>query len=175
MASRSNATVAILGHRRCRRPPRDRDASGIPQQPIGWSHVTVVYPEEIVDLVMLRARLEARRSHLRRSRCASASSSPTRANRLGVCTTSIDDLVGMWGWLREFVLAPPFVPLDVLPHATHRASRRPPRSGKKALKAIGGDDPAIEFRVGELHLVAGTAPRWVERTPSCSPRAGPDP
>jgi hypothetical protein len=124
------------------------------------SHVTVVYPEEIVDLVMLRARLVAAVERIspfpmRLGPVVAHEGKPAR----GVYHL-VDDLVGMWGWLREFVLARPFVPLDVLPHASivHPATSK---AGKKAHKAIAGDDPAIEFRVGELHLVRSDGAEWV--------------
>ena len=124
-------------------------------------HVTIAYPEEAPDPVLLRARLEAAAGRippfpLRLGELVAHEGKPERGLHY-----LIDDPVGMWSWLREFVLAPPFAALDVVPHATlvHPSAAR---SARKAFKAIGGDNPGIEFRVGALHLIDWHSGRWVE-------------
>jgi hypothetical protein len=129
-------------------------------------HVTVVYPGEIgrLDLLVARLRVACERTPpfpLVLGEVVAHENNPTR----GVHHL-IGDPVGVWGWLREFVLAPPFVALDVTPHATV-AHPRTARSPRAAFDALVGHDPGLEFRVGELHLVVDAGERWatVERLP----------
>lgn len=123
------------------------------------AHVTVAYPEEAPDPAMLRARL-----------AAAAERVPPFPLWLGPVVAHedkpgrgvyhlVEDPVGVLGWLREFLLAPPFHPLDVVPHATI-VHPRTSTSGRKAFKELGGLDPRVEFRVGELHLTAFDGSRW---------------
>lgn len=124
------------------------------------AHVTLVYPEEAHDLALLRARLAVAAERippfpLRLGPVVAHDSKPSR----GVYHL-VADPVGVFAWLREFVLASPFTALDLVPHAsiTHpRTSKR----GRKAWKALDGVDPDLEFRIGELCVTALNGDRWV--------------
>lgn len=123
-------------------------------------HVTIVYPEEAPNVAVLRARLEAAALRippfpLRLGEVVAHEKKPAR----GVYHL-IEDPVGLWSWLRDFLLAPPFVPLDVVAHAsiTHPQTSS---KARKAWKQLQGENPGLEFRVGEVHLVAHDSTRWV--------------
>ena len=123
------------------------------------AHITVVYPDEAPDPGLLRARV-----------LAAAQRIPPFPLRLGPVTAHeskprrgvyhlVADPVGVFGWLREFLLAPPFTAHDVVPHAsiTHpRTSRR----GRHAWRALAGADPDLELRVGELCLARFDGSTW---------------
>jgi hypothetical protein len=123
-------------------------------------HVTIAYRDEAPDLALLTARVEvaARRIPPFPLRLGEIVAHEAKASR-GIYHL-VDDPVGVWTWLREFLVAPPFVPLDVVPHATI-AHPRTALSLRRAWKVLAGSDPDIEFRVGELHLVAHDGERWV--------------
>jgi hypothetical protein len=137
------------------------------------AHVTVTYPEEVSEPELLRARLHAAASRIppfpmRLGPVVAHEGKPSR----GVYHL-VADPVGMWTWLRDFLLAPPFTAFDVIPHAsiTHP---RTTSSGRQAFKELAGADPSLEFRVGELHLTANDGERWVV-TESVALRGSPIP
>jgi hypothetical protein len=122
-------------------------------------HVTVVYPEEVQRLDLLVARLRAACERtppfpLRLGEVVAHEGAPTRGVHHLVA-----DPVRAWAWLREFLLAPPFVALDVVAHATIAHPRTSPLL-REAWGELEGHDPALEFRVGALHLVASDGRRW---------------
>ena len=123
-------------------------------------HVTVVYPPEAPRLELLSARLVAVGDRippfpLVLGEVVAHEGRPSR----GVYHR-VHDPAGVWQWLREFLLAPPFRALDVAAHAT---VAHPRTSGAldEAWTTLAGSDPGIEFRVGELHLTAFDGERWV--------------
>jgi hypothetical protein len=123
-------------------------------------HVTVVYPDEAPRLELLRARLNAVGERtppfpLVLGEVVAHEGRPAR----GVYHRVLDP-VGVWQWMREFLLAPPFQSLEVRPHATV-AHPRTSQLLHEAWTALGGSDPGLEFRVGELHLTATDGSRWV--------------
>lgn len=123
------------------------------------AHVTVVYPTEAPHADLLRARLVAAGVRTPPFPLVLGEVVAHRGRpRLGVHHL-VHDPVGVWAWLREFLLAPPFSPLEVAPHATI-ADPRTSRAARAAAAELGGTDPAMEFRVGALHLVATADDGW---------------
>lgn len=123
------------------------------------AHVTVVHPEEAgnLELVVARLRVACERIPpfpLVLGAVEAHAHGPTR----GVHHV-VHDPAGVWAWLRDFVLAPPLVPLQVSAHAPIiRPGALSPRTAWDELR---GADPRLEFRVGELDLVVDDGGRWV--------------
>ncbi|MFP4512020.1 MAG: 2'-5' RNA ligase family protein [Acidimicrobiales bacterium] len=157
--SRHHATVFVTGRAAEHIEPLRREWDPRASRQID-AHVTVAYPEEAPDPVLLRARLGAAAARippfpLRLGPVVAHENKPAR----GVYHL-VEDPAGMFAWLREFVLSSPFVPLHVVPHASI-VHPRTSRSGPKAYKVLAGDDPRLEFRVGAVHLTAFDGARWI--------------
>ena len=117
------------------------------------TELPVVYVAEAPDLRLLRARLEVAVERI-----------PPFPLRLGPVVApegrphrglhhAVTDPVGAWTWLRDFLLAPPFRPLDVVPHVpVVDGGLSGARRARRALDALSATDPDLEFRVAELVL-----------------------
>lgn len=124
------------------------------------AHITLVYPQEAPDAVLLAGRLRA----------ACASAGPFRLGLGAVACFEDDPAAGIyvavadpdggWAGLRAEVLSPPFAPSPFPPHITlihPRTSTRGP-----AFWAQGPHPPfSGSFTVAEIALTAWDGARWV--------------
>lgn len=80
-------------------------------------HVTLVYPEEVEDEPILLERAIAATARVAPFPVWLGASVAAEDGREGVWF-SVEDPSGSWRRLREMILAPPFTPITVAPHAT---------------------------------------------------------
>ncbi|MFI6902159.1 2'-5' RNA ligase family protein [Nonomuraea sp. NPDC050394] len=111
------------------------------------AHVTLVYPEEILDETLLLKRAE---SHV-------TGRPPFRLRLGGVFAMGggvlvrVLDVDGAWADLRRELLSPPMAPVEFPPHATVAH----PRTSTRALQcraALAGREVEGEFRVTEIQF-----------------------
>lgn len=115
------------------------------------AHVVVADAGEVTDPVLLRARLVAAASRLSPFPLVLGAVETPGSPRQGVYSL-VHDPVGRWHWLREFLLAPPMAARELVAHAPI-VDPGAGRAARRAWKEVAGDDPQLEFRVAELHLV----------------------
>lgn len=121
-------------------------------------YVVLVLREETPDIRLLRARLKVASDRtppfpLSLGPAVAPEGRPHRGVH-----RAVSDPVGAWSWLREFLLAPPLHPFDVVPHVpVVQTGLGGARRARRALAELGGVDPALEFRVAEIVLVPDDA------------------
>ena len=114
-------------------------------------HVVVVDADEVTDPVLLRARLVAAAERLPPFPLVLGAVNRDVSPRRGVAR-DVEDPAGVWRWLRDFALAPPMAVREVVPHVPI-VGPGAGRAARRAWKRLGSDDPRLEFRVAEIHLV----------------------
>ncbi|MGY6500619.1 MAG: 2'-5' RNA ligase family protein [Acidimicrobiales bacterium] len=121
-------------------------------------HVVVAIDDELTDMRLVRARLDAAAARVPPFPLVLGAPEMVGSVRRGVHLT-VSDPVGVWGWLREFLVAPPLVARDVVPHAPV-VEPGASRAARRAWTALDGSELSLEFRVAELLVLVARAGEW---------------
>lgn len=119
------------------------------------AHVTVVYPEETVDVDLLLQRAEQWAGTVARFRLRLGEVFAEDGGRGGVFA-AVDDVDGGWRELRRLLLARPMTPVDFPAHVTV-AHPRTSSQGEECAAALAGRCLDSEILVREALFTATTA------------------
>jgi hypothetical protein len=112
------------------------------------AHVTVTYPEEIVDEALLLRRAESCLGAMSPFQLRLGEIFTDHGGRGGVFV-AVHDVEAGWSGLRRQLLAEPMTPLDVPPHVTV-AHPRTSTQGRDCHAALAGRRLDVEFQAREV-------------------------
>ncbi|OJF15211.1 hypothetical protein BG844_05765 [Couchioplanes caeruleus subsp. caeruleus] len=119
------------------------------------AHVTVAYPEEIVDEELFLRRAQSQLGQVAPFRLRLGEVFAAEHGRGGVFL-AVNDIDGGWSRLRRLLLTAPMTALDFPPHVTMAHPRTCTR-GEKCHRALAGQRLNNEFRIPEVLYTETTA------------------